>query len=587
MSLILGLSMKKILIVLKIKDADPLVSMEFNKSNKIPVWSSFICGKGFTSAQAQRTVRGKPGTLDVITDISSYLQPSTTDSLTTGDWTANTGTWPCFIFNPRKELFFQPGVLDTIILMGFWDQVDPSESGTLFGIFDEERNLKSVDPFVSSVPSTNTFTFTRSERFDVNNNSNSYFTVNKQNYVHLSFENKNLATRFIYSPDTYTVLRYTEKSPYTPYDLISAVGGLTTYALAIWFILFGRGKYRSWGLVQRYLLRNSPDAMKKDDRNRLLPVSYEKSREIKNHNNIFVSSSSSKTVSSTTTNPENDRSSLFYFTTSGTPTQSKFNSLSPNSIITSQSSLIKDLNKRIDAKINQKLWFVEQTLNRHYLSGFKLRKYDVDLKKVGLDTSYDEEEEILTSSIAHHNWNNYDSGNRNSDQNNQKHKHSPSLTPSNSQNFENKNINNDYNINSSNPEQLRSQYPNVSIGQVPIEKKWRNSGSGNYQGMNETGKDISTTNGVVTNTNNNLNISVTTLPSSYYSQISQSDIMKSNMKNSTSLSQIQIPPSLQIGNQGKVQNNSTQGSIPSSPSLQIGFNSSQDNPTQGPTPSSS
>jgi len=182
-------------------------------------------------------------------------------------------------------------------------------------------------------------------------------------------------------------------------------------------------------LIQRYLLRNSPDARKKDDSNRLLPISSEKSREMESQLNN--SPPTSKTLSSSNLESDDRPSSIFYFTNSGTPTNPRFttNSLSPNSVITSPYST-KDLNKRIDAKINQKLWFVEQTLSRHYLSGFKLRRYNVDLKKLGLDTSYDDDVEALTPPTAHHNWNNFDSGVRNLDQNNHRSiQNSPLIDP--------------------------------------------------------------------------------------------------------------------------------------------------------------
>ncbi|CAB4479646.1 unnamed protein product [Rhizophagus irregularis] len=520
--IILGMSMNKILIVFGLRKAEPLVTLQIKNSPSIPVWSSFICGQRFTGAVAQTLKRSFSG--NVATDLpQSYIQRLNTEGLAIGDWTNQTGFWPCFVFNPGNTLFFKPGEIDQIILYGVANNGPiPSSSGLLFGIFNNERNLTSVDPFISPVPSTNTYTFTSYERVDITNKFHSYFFVNQQSSTELEpLANQSLVARFRYSPDTYLVQTYTERVQYTPYDLISNVGGLTTYALAIWFILFGRGKYRSWGLVQRYLLRNSPDAKKKDNSDSLLPFTYEKSKDV-NNNSTLVGSKNFDDIDERPT-------SANYFSSTGTPTQSRVtNSLSPNSMISPSYYSVKELNKKIDTRINQKLWFVEQTLNRHYLSGFKLRRYDDDIKKLeqlGFDTSYDDDNNeyvALTPPPAnHHNWNSFDSNVQNNHKNIQI---PPSLIPGNKRSNDNLN-----------PEEQRSQYPNVVVGQIPLEKKQKGGnsgiGNGNYQQFVNTSTNISTG-------------FATTSPSSYPPQILQSNNLSS------------IPPSLQssvINNQGKIQ----------------------------------
>ncbi|PKK58876.1 hypothetical protein RhiirC2_871426 [Rhizophagus irregularis] len=238
--IILGMSMNKILIVFGLRKAEPLVTLQIKNSPSIPVWSSFICGQRFTGAVAQTLKRSFSG--NVATDLpQSYIQRLNTEGLAIGDWTNQTGFWPCFVFNPGNTLFFKPGEIDQIILYGVANNGPiPSSSGLLFGIFNNERNLTSVDPFISPVPSTNTYTFTSYERVDITNKFHSYFFVNQQSSTELEpLANQSLVARFRYSPDTYLVQTYTERVQYTPYDLISNVGGLTTYALAIWIILFG------------------------------------------------------------------------------------------------------------------------------------------------------------------------------------------------------------------------------------------------------------------------------------------------------------------------------------------------------------
>ncbi|PKC62165.1 hypothetical protein RhiirA1_465527 [Rhizophagus irregularis] len=531
------MSMNKILIVFGLRKAEPLVTLQIKNSPSIPVWSSFICGQRFTGAVAQTLKRSFSG--NVATDLpQSYIQRLNTEGLAIGDWTNQTGFWPCFVFNPGNTLFFKPGEIDQIILYGVANNGPiPSSSGLLFGIFNNERNLTSVDPFISPVPSTNTYTFTSYERVDITNKFHSYFFVNQQSSTELEpLANQSLVARFRYSPDTYLVQTYTERVQYTPYDLISNVGGLTTYALAIWFILFGRGKYRSWGLVQRYLLRNSPDAKKKDNSDSLLPFTYEKSKDV-NNNSTLVGSKNFDDIDERPT-------SANYFSSTGTPTQSRVtNSLSPNSMISPSYYSVKELNKKIDTRINQKLWFVEQTLNRHYLSGFKLRRYDVDLKKLGFDTSYDDdnnEKVALTPPTIHHNWNNFDSN----VQNNHKSIQIPhSLTPGNKSSKDNLN-----------PEEQRAQYPNVAIGQVPLEKKQRGrnsgAGSGNYQQFVNTSTNVST--GVAT-----------TSPSSYYGQIPQIDNVNSNVNVNNNSTILSLPPLLQSG--GPPQGDTPQGGAPQSP----------------------
>jgi hypothetical protein len=208
-SIILGISMNKILIAFGIRNAEPLVSLQIQYSSNIPVWPAFMCGKGFTGAIAQTLKRGAPGTFtDVAKNLpDNYIQRLDTSYLTTGDWTNQSGSWPCFMFNPGKNMSFKPGELDQIIILGLVDQAiqGSNPSGLLFGVFDDERNLTSVDPFVASAPSVNTYTFTRNEKLDVNKKLHSYFFVNKQNTIPMAFENPLLAAKFAYSPDTYLV----------------------------------------------------------------------------------------------------------------------------------------------------------------------------------------------------------------------------------------------------------------------------------------------------------------------------------------------------------------------------------------------
>ncbi|CAG8564228.1 15084_t:CDS:2 [Funneliformis caledonium] len=386
-SIIIGVSANKINIVfgfINIKNIEPLISMQIKDLSKdgIPVWSSFVCSPNITKLEVESLKRGESNgeSKDKATILSpEHITKTSTNALTSGDWTEKQEVWPCFVFNPRNIRFF-PGEVDQIILIAYNDKevIKSNPNGILFGIFDEERNMSSVQPFAGPIPSVNTFTFTSSTN------------------------------------------TYTERRPYTLYDLVSSVGGLLTLTSVIWFFLFGRGKYRSWGIVQRYLLHTSPNAMRKDDSDLLLPISYkDKDVERQMSSNTLVGSPSTITGKPVSSSPPpiSDNihtNSLYYFSATGTPAQHGF-SLPPFHPV----SRSKSLNKKIDARINQKLWFVEQTLSRHYLSGFRLRNYDVELKKL----------ETL------------------------KKGHTSSS------------------ISSFNPEELRPQYPNVTIRQSSLEKK--------------------------------------------------------------------------------------------------------------------
>ena len=192
----------------KLKDVDPLVSMKIEELKEFPAWPSFMCGQNFTKLIAQVLKRGTTSRNDVATELPErYITQTTTDSLTDGDWTVQSGAWPCFIFNPENEILFRPGEVDEIILIAFVDEGVTPSGILLFGIFDEERNFSKVGPFNGPIPSINTFTFTRSQKTDVDKKKHFYFSVNKQNINKMvkGFVVKTIAARFLYSPETYSV----------------------------------------------------------------------------------------------------------------------------------------------------------------------------------------------------------------------------------------------------------------------------------------------------------------------------------------------------------------------------------------------
>ncbi|CAG8517078.1 2184_t:CDS:2 [Diversispora eburnea] len=324
----------------------------------IPIWNSFICSQNLTRVTVETVKRGintgdDARTIDKTTPLSeSYTSKTNTNALISGDWTSSTGVWPCYIFNNSNKDKFKPGTIDQLIITAYANRNQPQrDTGLIFGIFDDNRPLNMIEPFTAGIPSINTFTFTLTEKVDINNKEEWSYTVNKQNtYIASTFGNNSIIGEFLYSPETYTVIKFEEKFKHTVYDIIGATGGDFTIALALWVILFGRGKYKSWGLIQRFILRNSPDVRKKDGTDR-------DDDDGRNKNDL------ESQIDQTQQQLHHSESNNEYID-DGSEGLAKLTS--------------EEFTKKIN-KINEKLFTLEQTIRKHYLSGFKL--HDSDLKK--------------------------------------------------------------------------------------------------------------------------------------------------------------------------------------------------------------
>ncbi|RHZ60939.1 hypothetical protein Glove_350g18 [Diversispora epigaea] len=435
--------MDEMLVVFGIIQAEPLILLSIDNltTTGFPIWSSFICSQNLTAITVETLKRGKnigngTSTTDKATILpDSCINTTNTNSLTTGDWTLTTGTWPCFYFNnSNKDYKFIPGVVDQLIITAHVNGIQtPSDTGLIFGVFDDIRPLNVVEPFTAGIPSINTYTFTLTERVDLNKKENLYFTVNKQNHHSTTFANGSIAARFLYSPDTYLTVKYVEKPQYTAYDLISATGGNLTFAIALWIMLFGRGKYKSWGLVHRYIFRNSPDVHKKDDTDRLLDLPYYNSKEKLsldgNDNDKKNDCDKNKDNDNDKNNDKNKNeedlesqieisafplrptpshqlqqqqrqrkqrhshysepysaTSTFY-RKSATPVT--FENIDGGIDIGGLNELIgKKITMKINKIVDEKLWSLEQTISRHYLSGFRLRRYNSNLRKLKHESGF-------------------------------------------------------------------------------------------------------------------------------------------------------------------------------------------------------
>ncbi|CAG8527452.1 2957_t:CDS:2 [Diversispora eburnea] len=369
--------MDEILLVFGVIQAEPLILLSMNNltTTGIPIWNSFMCSQNLTGITVETLKRGinignGTETTDKVTLLSDlYISTTNTNSLTTGDWTLTTGTWPCYVFNNfNRDYKFISGIVDQLIITAYVNGNQSRDTGIIFGIFDDIRPINVVEPFTAEIPSINTYTFTLTERVDVNNKEYSYFTVNKQNYHPITFQNNSVAARFLYSPDTYLAVKYVEKPQYTIYDIISATGGNLTYAIALWIILFGRGKYKSWGLVQRFILRNSPDNEGLDLESQIELSAFSLRRPVPSHQPQLQQQQHSHHL-------EPDSATSTFYRKSATPIT--FENIDSMGELTD-----KEITKKINKIVDEKLWFLEQTISRHYLSGFRLRRFDSDLRKL-------------------------------------------------------------------------------------------------------------------------------------------------------------------------------------------------------------
>ncbi|CAG8666152.1 11182_t:CDS:2, partial [Diversispora eburnea] len=120
---------------------------------------------------------------------------------------------------------FIPGTNDQFIITAYinGNLSQHTDFGLIFGVFDHIKPLNIVEPFTAGIPSKNTYTFTLSERVDIDNNEEWFSTVNKQN--------TDLVSAF---SDGSIAIKYAEKERHTLYDIVGEAGGDLTLALALW-----------------------------------------------------------------------------------------------------------------------------------------------------------------------------------------------------------------------------------------------------------------------------------------------------------------------------------------------------------------
>ncbi|KAF9987481.1 hypothetical protein BGZ65_003473 [Modicella reniformis] len=256
-----------------------VVSVSITDSDTIPVPGALVCGGLIDSAEIEMVTRGginPDGTKEtdkvypVPTDMYRTVNASALGLQANGDWPTD---GKCVILEPKGRLAFgknpngtRPNALDTVIFVvhSSEDFNTTNDLGLSISIWDGAVIMAEQQPIWTGIPSINTLTFVYSEHKPLTSDKlQTRYTIQKQNLRQMQpmfYKNRTIIGRVVLSPDTFFVTRYIDKPSYSWVDLAGAIGGMASIAIAIWIFLFGSGKYKSWGVMQRYVLQTSPNA---------------------------------------------------------------------------------------------------------------------------------------------------------------------------------------------------------------------------------------------------------------------------------------------------------------------------------------
>ncbi|CAG8689817.1 818_t:CDS:2, partial [Ambispora gerdemannii] len=331
----------------------PLVNIKIDdRSNTgINIPNMFVCGQNVKAITVEKIPRGSNAKAELIPNYQSREKMQILESA--GDWvTEDMLNGPCFLFQPNGNLLFQPSAtgIDYISINVLGDL--NSSDYVLFGLYNNERNISQTRTYPFRRDSVNSFTFSMVERIKLSGESQSEININMQNSFSLKFEAQNIALKFNIYPNQYNVIRFTEQQAYTTYDLVSAIGGDLTFVVTSYVILFGSGKYKSWGIVQRYFLRNAPNAKKVPRMERVR----------KSTNDSFPSENFLNKNSPPPFLNERVHSEYYF---SESRSEIARNAMITGEIVGSPMSEIsfsrQEFNERVNALIDEKFWFLEQT----------------------------------------------------------------------------------------------------------------------------------------------------------------------------------------------------------------------------------
>ncbi|KAI9232245.1 MAG: hypothetical protein BYD32DRAFT_428829 [Podila humilis] len=420
-----------------------LVSVSMEDSTQIPVPGVLICGDLLETVDVEMISRGWLFDNGTVGPDHKTLVPSSMvriDPTTSLKLRAN-GDWPqsgkCLTFSPSMLFFAKntggrnPNALDTVnfVVQAKENFTSAFDVGLSIAIWDGNVNMTEQQPIWIGIPSVNTLTFIYSEHVLLDKFTQTRYTVQKQNLrmMQAGFFNNQVIGRFILSPDTFYVSKYIDKPSYSWVDLAGALGGMASLAVAIWIFLFGNGKYKSWGVMQRYVLQTSPNSRRyKSEPETTLKLSIpervksvfrrliarlngtldhdldhmplqttvqERRRASARYSvgastAVLGAAAVSRPITKDRTNEndllgntarysiESSGQPIFYFSEQGAPGSRSLRPLAPvdeNGDDTEEQ--VDELIRLIDLRIDERMWSLERTLSRYYLDGFRLRHY--------------------------------------------------------------------------------------------------------------------------------------------------------------------------------------------------------------------
>ncbi|CAG8638335.1 13471_t:CDS:2, partial [Ambispora leptoticha] len=270
-SIIIFLAIPNIKKIVQHQDPLVVINIENKTTEGIPMPNAFVCGvfNNLINYVDYITVEKIPLGKKAIMVDEKYIWKNYTAILKAGgDLTEGSEEAPCFIFQPDGALKFKlTNDNDSIdyISINVWSKTanvtnTTADLGVLFGFWNAERDISVIKPFVARTATINHFTFTSIIRNGINNDMHQDFTINIQNTLQIGsfyvnrtlYGDDSIIAKINYSPDSYMVTKYTERQPYGWLDLVGTIGGILTYAIGVWVL----------GFIQRFLLRNSPNAKK-------------------------------------------------------------------------------------------------------------------------------------------------------------------------------------------------------------------------------------------------------------------------------------------------------------------------------------
>ncbi|KAF9154929.1 hypothetical protein BG015_011615 [Linnemannia schmuckeri] len=423
--------------VKSILDQVNYVSVKITDKPQIPVPDILICSDYLDTVELDIVTRtqyedGRQGQDVKVPVKKEYYEVKNATEFNlqaNGDWERK---GKC-VFLHRQPDFFYPKNLDGSTLPALVKIVfactasqpylGSAPAGLSMAVWNGDVNVTMIQPIWGAIPSINTLTFVYSEHQLLRGGSQPRYTLQKQNLRPMDIAAKQVFAKVEISPDSFYINQYNDNKGYSWVDLAGAIGGMASIALALWIFLFGSGRYKSWGIMQRYVLQTSPNSRRyrkdevppkngfeafqrwlKKQFSRLdsnadndpdnMPLHPDPRRHSLRYstalNTAAVVAGGGGKGGNGNSNSNNDnnetytaRSSVdlsgsnYYFTEQGAPGSHSLRPLAPlnENEEHSEEQEVEELIRLIDLRIDERMWMLEKTLSRYYLDGFRLRKY--------------------------------------------------------------------------------------------------------------------------------------------------------------------------------------------------------------------